>query len=378
MVFIKKKIMNKLFRILVFILAIEIILGYLIYLNNSKLISGHYVSANLKGLDKIIRNLNETINKTEVNKEKNVDNEKEETEEEIKKSNEKSVLLTNYQNNKCQKYQYQNQHVKLSGIRSLRQPLEIQATLDFFNNYDDEENYLILLIGNSETRGSFQDINRRLHSLMQNNLRNLFDTDKLFVVNGSYRGGMLSDHLNDLLIYSRYYKPDLTIFYTGGNELTINEFYKAIVDKHSINIKNFTRYNFINNQMFFPNNARYCLDDQKYLNENNIPEINLSEHFELHYENIDQELKKRMADYLFYVQPINPNEKDNVRSINIQEMKNLSINSKNFINLNLSNVATNIDYVDLFHSRDAALISQTISDDIKKKFSNKIINKLKK
>ena len=265
----------------------------------------------------------------------------------------------------------------MSGIRSLRRPLEIQTTLDFFNNYDEEENYLILIIGNSETRGAFQDINRRLHSLMQNNLRNLFDTDKLFVVNGSYSGGMLSDHLNDLLIYSRYYKPDLTIFYTGGNELTINEFYKEIVDKHSINIKNFTRYNFINNQMFFPNNARYCLDDQKYLNENNIPEINLSEHFELHYENIDQELKKRMADYLFYVQPINPNEKGNVRPINIQEMKNLNINSKNFINLNLSSVATKLDYVDLFHTRDPALISQVISQDIKKKFNNKIIKKLK-
>ena len=61
MVFIKKKMMNKLFKILVFVLAIEIILGYLIYLNNSKLISGHYVSANLKGLDKIISSINKTI-----------------------------------------------------------------------------------------------------------------------------------------------------------------------------------------------------------------------------------------------------------------------------------------------------------------------------
>ena len=59
--------MNKLFKILVFVLAIEIILGYLIYLNNSKLISGHYVSANLKGLDKIISSINKTKKKTETN-----------------------------------------------------------------------------------------------------------------------------------------------------------------------------------------------------------------------------------------------------------------------------------------------------------------------
>ena len=46
MVYIPEKIkMNKIFKILIFILAIEILLGYAFYFKDSSLISGHYVSS---------------------------------------------------------------------------------------------------------------------------------------------------------------------------------------------------------------------------------------------------------------------------------------------------------------------------------------------
>ena len=58
MVYIPEKIkMNKIFKILIFILAIEILLGYAFYFKDSSLISGHYVSSSLRLIDKVFRSI---------------------------------------------------------------------------------------------------------------------------------------------------------------------------------------------------------------------------------------------------------------------------------------------------------------------------------
>ena len=56
MEFTKKK-MNKLFKLLIFILIVEISLGYLIYIKNSSLKSGHYISSIITAWVKLNRKI---------------------------------------------------------------------------------------------------------------------------------------------------------------------------------------------------------------------------------------------------------------------------------------------------------------------------------
>ena len=56
MEFTKKK-MNKIFKLLIFILIVEISLGYLIYIKNSSLKSGHYISSIITAWVKLNRKI---------------------------------------------------------------------------------------------------------------------------------------------------------------------------------------------------------------------------------------------------------------------------------------------------------------------------------
>ena len=47
---------------------------------------------------------------------------------------------------------------------------------------------------------------------------------------------MISDHLTKLLTFSDIYKPDLAVFYTGGNEIKLNELYSDIIEKEFYSI----------------------------------------------------------------------------------------------------------------------------------------------
>lgn len=356
------------------ILIVEITIGYAIYLKNSNLISGHYVSATFKGVSKI----NQILKKF-----KNEDDKENLIKLEFYRENFKN----NFEDKKCQDYRFNNQHIKLSGIRSLRRPLEIQTDIDFLNNFNKDKHYLIYLIGNSETNGSFQDFEKRLHTLIQKNLRNKLNTDNIFVVNISNHAGMLSDHLNDLFIYSRLYEPDLTIFYTGGNELLLKKFYREILDGEiTINKENFIRYNFEKNSLINPNNIRFCLNGKKFLNNRSFTrstaEVKISEHFKHHFYNIKNELNKKDLDFLFYIQPILEKYPYNdfwssVEMEDVNILKNLNIDSKNYINLNFTNIENELKFVDLFHTSNAKIISNIISEDITSKFLDKIVDKIK-
>ena len=55
--------MSKIFKFLVFILIVEILLGYVIYIKNSSLESGHYISSTIKALVKLKRKIIEVEKK---------------------------------------------------------------------------------------------------------------------------------------------------------------------------------------------------------------------------------------------------------------------------------------------------------------------------
>ena len=212
---------NKLFKILVFVLAIEIILGYGIYLKNSSLISGYYVSSSLRFIDKIIKLAEPTID-----------------EYKGKKKIREIKLID------CKKINEKNQILNISGFNSYRKPIRFQSNLNFLNTFDQEKDFLILIVGNSETFGWYQKDGDRLHSMLQKKLRKKINTKDIFVLNLSYAGGMISDHLTDTLNFSEIYHPDLVIFYTGGNELHLEQTYKDILDNYSLNMENLKLYSF--------------------------------------------------------------------------------------------------------------------------------------
>ena len=178
---------NKLFKILVFVLVIEIILGYGIYLRDSALISGDYVSSTLRFIDKIIRF----------------------TKPITENYKEGKKITENYKID-CKKFEEKNQILNISGFNSFRKPIKFQSNLNFLNTFDQKKDFLIVIQGNSETFGFYQKDEDRLHSMLQKKLREKINTKDIFVLNISYSGGMIIDHLTDTLNFSEIYVLPIT------------------------------------------------------------------------------------------------------------------------------------------------------------------------
>ena len=190
MEFTKKK-MNKLFKLLIFILIVEILLGYLIYIRNSSLMSGHYISSTITAWVKLNRKI-KNIKKIDFTEIKEINN-----------------LIKEINNLDCNNIFNQNINLNIAGFNSFRKKIPFQTSLEFLNTFDSSKDYLIVILGNSETFGFYTDQQSRLHSVIQNKLRNKINlyidsnkeinNGKVFVVNLSSLGGMMSDHLTELL-----------------------------------------------------------------------------------------------------------------------------------------------------------------------------------
>ena len=373
MVFIlKRKKMNKLFKILIFILAVEIILGYSIYFKNSSLVSGYYVSSTIKFIDKALQ----LINPITKNSNKKSNNSGEE-----KKTNETIDI-------DCDSLRSENQILSVSGLQSYRKPIKFQTNIDFLNTFNPAENFLILIVGNSETFGWYQKDDDRLHNILQKKLRKHINTKKIYVLNISYPGSMISDHLTDIFNFSDIYNPDLVIFYTGGNEIQLKERYKEILKNYSLNLKNYKIFSFEkkneynNSTLIFPNKLQKCLNDNLFLNENNFKEnhslMDVKKHIEKNFQKINETLNKRSIDFIFYIQPFNKELSISEKSkVNFDKISSLLIKNKNFKNLNLLNKDLNIDFVDIFHSTNTGNVSDYLISDILINFENSILKKVK-
>jgi hypothetical protein len=375
--------MNKIFKFLFFILFLEIFLGYVIYLKNSTLVSGHYVSSTIKQLEKISifidkkkpKKKEDSLVKQKNEKEDTLVKQKKEIEDTLVKEQKKNTLLKQPKV-ECSIYFKENQHIDISGITSFKQPMSFQSTLNFLNLYDEKKDFLILIMGNSETLGNFiHNSNNRLHILLQDKLRDKFKSKNIFTVNLGSPGGVISDHLRHLLSFSEIYKPDLVIFYTGGNELVLTDWYEQIVKNYAISKKNFNSYKFKTNN----NNLQICLDEDLYLTKSNFdkdePILDIERHIKFHFENIKKILENKSIEFLFYIQPFNKKEDlSNLTKINYPKIANLdikhekfinlNIKDKKFINLNIFDLSTEIEYVDLFHTIDAKKVSEKISKNI--------------
>ncbi len=377
---------NKLFKFLIIILVLEIFLGYLIYLKNSTLLTGHYLSSTIKVINKVVNVFENQKNNKSENKLNNKNKLNNDTES-LRQSNQLSTLIVEEavlksNQKKCKNSLNKNQHIKFSSINSFRRQFDFQTDIDFLNSYDEKKDYLIVILGNSETFGSYQDFEARLHTQLQYKLRKKFQSEKIFVVNLAMPGGMISDHLRELLVFSLFYNPDLAIFYTGGNEIYLDEKYKEITNKISIKKEIFASFDFYQNELLLPNNISYCLNN-KYLTKSNFnmdsPLLDVENHINSHFENINKTLTKKSTEFIFYIQPISlkpPSINGVTYEIkNLNKIIELKIQNKNFTNLNTLEVREELDFVDLVHTRDTNKVSQVILEDIVNKYQNKILKK---
>ena len=369
MEFTKKK-MNKLFKLLIFILIVEILLGYLIYIRNSSLKSGHYISSAITTWVKLNRKI-KNIKKIDFTETKEINN------------------------LECNNIFNQNINLNIAGFNSFRKKIPFQTSLEFLNTFDSSKDYLIVILGNSETFGEYTDQQSRLHSVIQNKLRNKINlyidsnkkinNGKVFVFNLSSIGGMMSDHLTELLNFSDIYMPDLAIFYTGGNEIKLNEMYSDVIKKEFYSTKSNKFYSF---DKFFNSTLNYdygefekCLNKIDFVNKENFIKNNLISNVDNHIKDIffkiNNTLSKKSINFLFYIQPFNKSkDQKNSRNINYKLIKNIFIENKNFNNLNLSNENLKLDYVDIFHTRNFNQISEIILEDIWKDYKNDIQKKI--
>ena len=369
--------MNKIFKILIFILAIEICLGYLYYLKNSTIVTGHYVSSSLRAIDRVSNILNKKNFFKKKDTSKIDDKSKKEDEDKT------SVILNN--KSACDIYLNQNQHLNISGINWLRKPKDFQSNIDFLNSFDENKDFLILIAGNSETFGADQNLSERLHILLQRKLRDEIKSERIFVVNLATLGGMISDHLYEIKGFSEIYKPDLVIFYAGGNELSLTRRYEATITNNHLNKKNFSVYKFIStpNLLGHVKRMEHCLNQDLFLMKNNFTEnspiLDVEKHIQFHFENIKKKFNNKSIEFLFYIQPLNKKiSPSNELKFNFEKIINLYIDDDRFVNLNFTQINSKLDFKDLYHTRNAKLVSERLSKDIINKFDQNILKKLDK
>ena len=369
--------MSKIFKFLVFILIVEILLGYAIYIKNSSLESGHYISSTIKTLVKLKRKI------TEVEKKNIIKGKETVTEKYIKE-------ISHADNIDCSNVFNQNITFSIAGFNSFRNKLPFQTYLQFLNSFDSNKDYLILILGNSETYGLYMDEQSRLHSVIQNKLINkinkYIDVNKktkngqVYVVNASQSGGMMSDHLTKLLTFSDIYKTDLAIFYTGGNEILLNELYSEVIQKEFYS-KKLNKFYSINSRGLKDVEFEKCLNEEDFINKKNFTKskliTNVDDHIRDIFKKINTTLLKESINFLFYIQPFNePEHQLQSRLINHKKIANLSIKNENFINLNLNNENLKLDYVDAFHTKNVEQIADIIFKDIWKNYKDDIQKKI--
>lgn len=344
--------MNKIFKLVLSILIIEIFIGYFFYLHDSSRTSGQYLSSIIQ-----------LIVKT---KTKFLDDTNTVSDKDIKK-----------QNNNCTLEKKINNNFEISGVNIFRQSLKFQSNIDFIEKFDHNEDFLIFLLGNSETYGNhYHKEEEKIHVLLQNNLRSFFNSEKIFVINLSWPARIISDHLPNLLAFKNIYDPDLVIFYTGGNELNfIEPTYNQLLKNSNLNFQNQYWYKYFNSSKTFED----CINDQIFLKKKNF-QFNLKKYLNENFDKISTTLKKEKIEYIFYIHPINQETETSTKEIedNRKILSNLSFDNDNFINLNNISSKLDIEFLDLFHTDNGHVQSKKITTDVIERYKDKIYAKISK
>ena len=126
-----------------------------------------------------------------------------------------------------------------------------------------------------------------------------------------------------------------------------------------------------------------CLNEDLYLTKNNLkfdnPILDIEKHTQLHFEEIRNNLDNNSSEFLFYIQPFN---KKDLLGNEFEDVVNKIINTNHyderFINLNHEKLSLDVDFIDLYHTRNTKAVSEKIYKDIIDKFEKNILRKVEK
>lgn len=350
--------MKNVIRIIIVLLLIEVILGYVLYLRDSTRMTGNYISSTL-------RFINELIPEQELD------------------------TQTKQVETSCKDGDNLNRELIISDMNFYRRAIKLQTNIDFLNTDDISNKYVIFIAGNSEAYGYFQDMQKRIHVLLQEKLQNKFNSNDFIVLNISDFGYFLNDQLNSTKFFSEIYKPDLVIFYTGGNETYIQNYYGDMVSENkSLNIDNEYWYEFIKlgNERFAYNKSIYheCLDEKKFLTHLNFKEnhasLDISRYIKDGFFDIKKHFDETNSDFIFYIHPFSSEkiqllpQEDSIKK-KFLELQEVEISDERFINLSKQNFNLDFTY-DEFHTRDSNIMADEILGDILINHEQKIISKI--
>jgi len=341
--------MKSLIKLLILIVVLEIILGYALYLRDSPRRTGHYISSTLHVLDKLIpdKKLKEKKGKFGAERRK-------------------------LEEAECEEYINLNHELTIADMRYHRSSIKLQTSIDNLNTSDFSNKYIIVIAGDSEAYGEKQGIQKRLHFRLEEKLKNKFKSDNIIVFNLSDYGFFLNDQLHSIQNFSKIYNPDLVIFYTGGNEMQLHNYYENMVMKNlSFNFDNEYWYE------FFQNNKIYqkCLNKKIFFTQFNFHKkhdsLDLSRYINNGFLKIKKYFSNINTNFIFYIHPLNT---EKIGQALLQEFKDIKIPDKRF--LNLSNEDFNLEFVDKFHTSDSNIMANKIIEDIVLNHEQKIINKI--
>ena len=372
--------MKSLIKLLILIVVLEIILGYALYLRDSPRISGHYISSTLRVLDKLIpdKKLKETKGKFEEEEltaqmeqiaEEELTAQMEQIAEEERKAEEKRKL----EEANCEEYINLNRELTIADMSYHRGPMRFQTSNYNLNISDFSNKYIIVIAGNSEALGNLQKKQERLHSKLEEKLKNKFKSDNIIVFNLSDFGFFLNDQLHSIQNFSKIFNPDLVIFYTGGNEMRLHKYVEDMVSKgFYLNLDNGYWYKFREDNKIY----QKCLNNKIFLTQLNFHKkrdsIDISRYINNGFLKIKKYFSNINTNFIVYLHPLNKEEEE-VQEM-MKEFQDIKILDKRFFNL--SNEDLNLEFGDTFHTTDSNIMANKILEDIVLKHEQKIINKI--
>jgi hypothetical protein len=372
--------MKSLIKLLILIVVLEIILGYALYLRDSPRISGHYISSTLRVLDKLIpdKKLKETKGKFEEEEltaqmeqiaEEELTAQMEQIAEEERKAEEKRKL----EEANCEEYINLNRELTIADMSYHRGPMRFQTSNYNLNISDFSNKYIIVIAGNSEALGNLQKKQERLHSKLEEKLKNKFKSDNIIVFNLSDYGFFLNGQLHSLQNFSKIYNPDLVIFYTGGNEMRLHKYVEDMVSKgFYLNLDNGYWYKFREDNKIY----QKCLNNKIFLTQLNFHKkrdsIDISRYINNGFLKIKKYFSNINTNFIVYLHPLNKEEEEVQKMM--KELQDIKILDKRFFNL--SNEDLNLEFGDTFHTTDSNIMANKILEDIILNHEQKIINKI--
>ena len=172
--------MKYLIKILITLLLLEVALGYIYYIRDSTRLTGNYISSTLRVIDRLMLEQKwDTQAQPELEAQAQPELEAQaqpeleaqaqpeleaQAQPELEAQAQKIEIL-------CKDEYKLNREMVIADINFYRRANKLQTNIDFLNTPDISNKYVIFIVGNSEAYGSSQDIQKRIHTSLQEKIQ---------------------------------------------------------------------------------------------------------------------------------------------------------------------------------------------------------------